>query len=83
MQRLPPAFTLERTMTIKIVPNDKGNPPGKLADAELQARQADPYLSPLERTVIGHRAARLAAEIEWHEALIAELPALLAAEAER
>ena len=22
-------------MTIKIVPNDKGNPPGKLADAEL------------------------------------------------
>ena len=35
MQRLPPAFTLERTMTIKIVPNDKGNPPGKLADTEL------------------------------------------------
>ena len=23
-------------MTIKITPNDKGNPPGKLADAELQ-----------------------------------------------
>jgi hypothetical protein len=23
-------------MTVKIVPNDKGNPPGKLADAELQ-----------------------------------------------
>lgn len=23
-------------MTIKIIPNDKGNPPGKLADAELQ-----------------------------------------------
>ena len=23
-------------MTIKILPNDKGNPPGKLADAELQ-----------------------------------------------
>ena len=22
-------------MTIKIVPNEKGNPPGKLADAEL------------------------------------------------
>ena len=22
-------------MTIKVVPNDKGNPPGKLADAEL------------------------------------------------
>jgi hypothetical protein len=25
----------EPTMTIKIVPNDKGTPPGKLADAEL------------------------------------------------
>jgi hypothetical protein len=25
----------EPPMTIKIVPNDKGNPPGKLADAEL------------------------------------------------
>jgi hypothetical protein len=24
-----------RVMTIKITPNDKGNPPGKLADAEL------------------------------------------------
>lgn len=23
-------------MTVKIIPNDKGNPPGKLADAELQ-----------------------------------------------
>ncbi len=23
-------------MTVKFVPNDKGNPPGKLADAELQ-----------------------------------------------
>ena len=26
-------------MTIKIVPNDKGNPPGKLADAELHFSQ--------------------------------------------
>jgi len=26
-------------MTIKIVPNDKGNPPGKLADAELHFEQ--------------------------------------------
>lgn len=25
----------EETVTVKIVPNDKGNPPGKLADAEL------------------------------------------------
>jgi hypothetical protein len=27
------------TMTIKIVPNDKGNPPGKLAEAELHFSQ--------------------------------------------
>jgi hypothetical protein len=32
----PPASLQERhTVTVKIVPNDKGNPPGKLADAEL------------------------------------------------
>jgi hypothetical protein len=32
----PPASSQERhTVTVKIVPNDKGNPPGKLADAEL------------------------------------------------
>jgi len=27
--------TLTASMTVKISPNDKGNPPGKLADAEL------------------------------------------------
>jgi len=27
--------TATATMTVKITPNDKGNPPGKLADAEL------------------------------------------------
>jgi hypothetical protein len=26
-------------MTVKITPNDKGNPPGKLADAELHFRE--------------------------------------------
>jgi hypothetical protein len=29
------AFSQEHAVTVKIVPNDKGNPPGKLADAEL------------------------------------------------
>jgi hypothetical protein len=28
-------YAEEWTMTVKITPNDKGNPPGKLADAEL------------------------------------------------
>jgi hypothetical protein len=34
----PPAaggLPKERQMTVRITPNDKGNPPGKLADAEL------------------------------------------------
>jgi hypothetical protein len=29
------AKTTRQSVTIKITPNDKGNPPGKLADAEL------------------------------------------------
>jgi hypothetical protein len=34
--QLPAGFTTgATTVTVKIVPNDKGNPPGKLADAEL------------------------------------------------
>ena len=28
--------TTTSTLTVKITPNDRGNPPGKLADAELQ-----------------------------------------------
>jgi hypothetical protein len=34
-RRLPLALNWRRTMTVKILPNEKGNPPGKLADAEL------------------------------------------------
>jgi hypothetical protein len=29
------ASRMESTMLVKIIPNDKGNPPGKLAEAEL------------------------------------------------
>ena len=29
-----------QNMTVKILPNDKGNPPGKLADAEVISRPA-------------------------------------------
>ena len=35
-------------MTIKITPNDKGNPPGKLADAELHFSQGDGSLEGLK-----------------------------------
>ncbi len=35
-------------MTIKITPNDHGNPPGKLADAELHFSEADGPLAALK-----------------------------------
>ena len=35
-------------MTIKIIPNDKGNPPGKLADLELHFDVADGALDGLK-----------------------------------
>jgi hypothetical protein len=35
-------------MTIKIIPNEKGNPPGKLADAELHFDAADGALEGLK-----------------------------------
>jgi hypothetical protein len=35
-------------MTIKIVPNEKGNPPGKLADVELHFGAADGVLEGLK-----------------------------------
>ena len=50
---------------------------------EGHGRLAAPYLTPLEARVIGHRTARLLAEIDWHEALLADLPALLDAEISR
>jgi hypothetical protein len=36
---------VEDKMTIKIVPNDKGNPPGKLADVELHFDASDGALA--------------------------------------
>ena len=35
-------------MTIKITPNDKGNPPGKIADAELHFAENDGVLAGLK-----------------------------------
>ena len=35
-------------MTIKITPNDKGNPPGKLAEAELHFSEGDGLLGGLK-----------------------------------
>ncbi len=51
-----------------------------LADDELRNRRAAPYLSPVEARVLSHKIARLSAEIAWHEALVADLPQILADE---
>jgi hypothetical protein len=42
--------------TVKITPNDKGNPPGKLADAELHFTEAAGPLAGLK--LVGFSAPR-------------------------
>jgi len=54
-----------------------------LAESETQRARADQYLTVNERFVLSHKSARLAAEIEWHEALITELPRIIADESAR
>jgi hypothetical protein len=46
--RLQDAHSKECSMTIKITPNDKGNPPGKLAEAELHFSDSDGTLAGLK-----------------------------------
>lgn len=41
------------------------------------------YLTPMEYFVMEHRAARIRAEIAWHEELVTRLPALIAEEPAR
>jgi hypothetical protein len=36
--KMATTHTTTANLTVKITPNDKGNPPGKLADAELHFR---------------------------------------------
>ena len=54
-----------------------------LAASEAQRAKADQYLTANERFVLSHKSARLTAEIEWHTALISELPRILADESAR
>jgi DNA-binding PadR family transcriptional regulator len=56
---------------------------GMLAASEAQRAKADRYLTVNERFVLSHKSARLAAEIEWHNALLTELPAIIADESAR
>jgi DNA-binding PadR family transcriptional regulator len=54
-----------------------------LAASEAQRAKADQYLTVNERFVLSHKSARLAADIEWHEALLTELPRIIADESAR
>ena len=54
-----------------------------LAASEAQRAKADPYLTVNERFVLSHKSARLTADIEWHEALLTELPRIIADESAR
>jgi DNA-binding PadR family transcriptional regulator len=48
------------------------------ASARLQAETADPYLNEAERMIIRHRVERIAAEVRWHEELLARMPKVAA-----
>jgi DNA-binding PadR family transcriptional regulator len=48
------------------------------AAARLQAETADPYLNEAERMIIRHRIERAAAEVRWHEELLARMPKVAA-----
>ena len=48
------------------------------AAARLQAETADPYLNEAERMIIRHRIERVAAEVRWHEELLARMPKVAA-----
>jgi len=54
-----------------------------LAESEVQRARADQYLTVNERFMLSHKSARLRAEIEWHDALISELPRIIADESAR
>ncbi|GAB3606979.1 PadR family transcriptional regulator [Conyzicola nivalis] len=54
-----------------------------LAESEAQRARADQYLTANERFVLSHKSVRLRAEIDWHNALISELPRIIADESAR
>jgi DNA-binding PadR family transcriptional regulator len=54
-----------------------------LDESEAQRARADKYLTVNERFMLSHKSARLTAEIEWHDALVTELPRILADESAR
>jgi DNA-binding PadR family transcriptional regulator len=55
----------------------------KLAEWEAHASSIDRYLTAAERFVMSHRAARLRAEIAWHQDLVATLKEIITDERSR
>lgn len=54
-----------------------------LASEEQRNDRIDQYLTPMERMVVRHKAARLRAEIAWHDELVSVLPEIMAFEQSR
>lgn len=54
-----------------------------LDDSEVRFTRAYPYLTVSERVVMQHKAARLRAEIDWHDHLLTQLPDIIADETAR
>ncbi len=54
-----------------------------LHDSETHNRLAEQYLTVSEKFVMRHKAERLRAEIDWHRALLEELPTIVADERTR
>jgi DNA-binding PadR family transcriptional regulator len=52
-------------------------------EAEAHLDSISQYLTFTEKIVMKHRAAKLAAEVAWHEDLIAQLPEIIADESAR
>jgi DNA-binding PadR family transcriptional regulator len=80
MTRLDPGRLgeLEATITQRIAGLER-----MLADSEAGTARALPYLTLSESIVMRHRAARLRAELDWHNHLLLEIPAIVADESAR
>lgn len=55
-------------MTIKIIPNDRGNPPGKLADAELHFTEGELADLKLIGFAVWERRTGNGVEVRWEAA---------------
>lgn len=66
-----------------ILENRRAAVAGELESWRQLQRAAAPHIVGLERIIIRHTEARLRAELEWHDELLAQLPELLREMAEQ